>query len=135
MSALHKQHLTCFKNECMFATKDDNSLQHVQAVFGSHSCLICTPSNVGSAEFIQSHKLACQREQIKSISLRVQHTEHMTYMDSSSLRHCVNGTRCRTSFLSLFVSGTVFPKGLKDLVLWPYGALTKDCGPAVLMCQ
>jgi len=44
---------------------------------------------------LASQTCPARGEQIKSISLRIQHTEHLTHMDSLVARHSANGPSSR----------------------------------------
>lgn len=77
------------------------SLQHVQTGSEQQCFKVTTRVSSISLRFwndmvdLTSQTCPARGEQIKSISLRIQHTEHMTHMDSSVVRHCANGPSSR----------------------------------------
>lgn len=84
---------------------------------------------------LASQNCPARGEEIKSILLRIQHTECMTHMDSLVARHSENGPSSHiVPPFTLCVRDSLPGWGVyEDLVLRPYGAFTGDCRPAAVM--
>lgn len=117
------------------------SLQHVQTGSEQLCVKVATLTSSISLRFrddvvdLASQNCPARGEEIKSISLRIQHTQRMTHMDSVVARHSENGPSSRIlPPFTLCVRDSLPGWGVyEDLVLGPYGAFTGDFRPAAVM--